>query len=164
MNENKVLVVDDEDSVRALLSLVLTKAGYEVLEAANGLEAVECAKKEAPAVIIMDIRMPKMDGMTAFRTFRQLHLDAAVILMTAFAEVNAAVEAMKTGAFDYVIKPFSSDQIEVILKKAESFSQLVKVSRYLKAYDKMRMVVAGGETRTDSVMAGLAAVSDRTQR
>ena len=93
MNENKVLVVDDEDSVRALLSLVLTKAGYEVLEAANGLEAVECAKKEAPAVIIMDIRMPKMDGMTAFRTFRQLHLDAAVILMTAFAEVNAAVEA-----------------------------------------------------------------------
>lgn len=118
MNENKVLVVDDEDSVRALLSLVLTKAGYEVLEAANGLEAVECAKKEAPAVIIMDIRMPKMDGMTAFRTFRQLHLDAAVILMTAFAEVNAAVEAMKTGAFDYVIKPFNIEEIKLLIARA----------------------------------------------
>ena len=132
MNDNKVLVVDDEESVRALLSLVLTKDGYEVVEAANGLEAVEMAAKEAPAVVIMDIRMPKMDGMTAFRTFRQQHLDAAVILMTAFAEVNAAVEAMKIGAFDYVIKPFNIDEIKLLIKRAVESRRLAAEANLLR--------------------------------
>lgn len=132
MNDNKVLVVDDEESVRALLSLVLTKEGYEVVEAANGLEAVEVAGKEAPAVVIMDIRMPKMDGMTAFRTFRQQHLDAAVILMTAFAEVNAAVEAMKIGAFDYVIKPFNIDEIKLLIKRAVESRRLAAEANLLR--------------------------------
>ena len=132
MQGNKVLVVDDEDSVRALLSLVLRKAGFAVVEASDGLMAVEVAKREVPDVVIMDIRMPKMDGMAAFRAFKQQQIDAAVILMTAFAEVNAAVEAMKIGAFDYVIKPFNIEEIKLLIGRAVASRQLAAEANLLR--------------------------------
>lgn len=129
---NKVLVVDDEESVRALLSLVLRKAGFYILEAFDGNMALEVAKREMPEVIIMDIRMPKMDGMSAFRVIRQEHLNAAVVLMTAFAEVNAAVEAMKLGAFDYIIKPFNIEEVKLVISRAMESRRLVYEANLLR--------------------------------
>ncbi len=132
MLNNKILVVDDEDSVRALLCLVLRREGYEVVEASDGLMALEVAKREAPEVVIMDVRMPRLDGLAAFRTFRQEQVSAAVILMTAFAEVNSAVEAMKLGAFDYVIKPFNLDEIKLLINRAVTSRQLAAEAKLLR--------------------------------
>ena len=92
----KILVVDDEESVRTMLKLVLRREGYEFLEAEDGLEAMEIAKQERPYVIMMDVRMPRMDAMAALRAVRQERINATVILMTAFAAVESAVQAMKS--------------------------------------------------------------------
>jgi two-component system, NtrC family, response regulator AtoC len=111
----KVLVVDDEESVRAMLRLVLRREGYEVSEAADGLSGVEIARQVRPDVIMMDVRMPRMDGMAALRVVRKERINATVILMTAFAAVESAVQAMKSGAYDYIIKPFNIDEVKILL-------------------------------------------------
>jgi two-component system response regulator AtoC len=118
MLTGKILVVDDEESVRAMLRVVLRNEGYEVLEADDGEPALEIFQREQPDIVLMDVRMSKMDGMTAFRSMRKQGTSATVILMTAFAAVNAAVEAMKAGAYDYVIKPFNIDELKLLLRRA----------------------------------------------
>ena len=118
MLKGKILVVDDEEGVRAMLGLVLRREGYEVVEAADGETAVELAVQEQPDAVMMDIRMPKMDGMAAFRAMRQQQVNAVVILMTAFAAVDTAVEAMKSGIYDYLIKPFNIDEVKILLHRA----------------------------------------------
>ncbi|MBP2636151.1 MAG: two component, sigma54 specific, transcriptional regulator, Fis family [Firmicutes bacterium] len=118
MLTKKILIVDDEEGVRAMLGVVLRREGYEVMEAEDGLSAIEMAEREQPDVIVMDIRMPKMDGMTAFRVMRQNGINAAIILMTAFGTIDAAVEAMKSGAYDYIIKPFNLDEVKILLRRA----------------------------------------------
>ena len=84
-------------------------------EAEDGLKAIEIAKQERPDVIMMDVRMPRMDGMAALRAVRQERINATVILMTAFAAVESAVQAMKSGAYDYIIKPFNIDEVKILL-------------------------------------------------
>ena len=113
----KVLVADDEDIVRAMLRLVLRKEGYEVLEANDGLTAVETARQQRPDIIMMDVRMPQMDGMAALRVVREERINATVILMTAFAAVESAVQAMRSGAYDYIIKPFNIDEVKILLAR-----------------------------------------------
>jgi two-component system, NtrC family, response regulator AtoC len=132
MQTGRILVVDDEESVRAMLEVVLRSEGYEVLTADNGVVALEIANREQPEVIIMDIRMPKMDGMTAFRVLRQEKNSAAVILMTAFATVDKAVEAMKAGAYDYIIKPFNIDEIKIMLRRAVGNRRLAMEANLLR--------------------------------
>ena len=150
----KILVVDDEESVRAMLGLVLRSEGYEVLTADNGEQALEIGRREQPDVVLMDIRMPKMDGMTAFRLLRQEQSATGVILMTAFATVDKAVEAMKAGAYDYIIKPFNIDEVKILLRRAvenrrlafeakllrQELSAHYSLSRILTASPRMRRV------------------------
>jgi two-component system response regulator AtoC len=150
----KVLVVDDEESVRAMLGLVLRSEGYEVLTADDGKAALEIGRREQPDVILMDIRMPVMDGMTAFRILRQEQSSTAVILMTAFATVDKAVEAMKAGAYDYIIKPFNIEEVKILLRRAvenrrlaleanllrQELSAHYNLSRILTASPRMRRV------------------------
>ncbi|WP_371373549.1 sigma 54-interacting transcriptional regulator [Sporomusa aerivorans] len=119
MNDNyTVMVVDDEDSVRKLLSAVLRREGYQVITAESGEEAIAKFKTEQPDVIIMDIRMPNVDGITAFKEIRRLCPNACVILMTAYAAVETAVEAIKLGAFDYLIKPFDIEEVKLLTNRA----------------------------------------------
>lgn len=115
MSPGKVLVADDEDNVRVMLRLVLGSEGYDVLEASDGQEAVDVAIREHPDVILMDVRMPRMDGMAAMTAIRKHRIHSAVILMTAFAAVESAVEGMKNGAYDYIIKPFDIDEVKILL-------------------------------------------------
>ncbi len=132
MQTGKILVVDDEESVRAMLEVVLRSEGYEVLTADDGTIALEAARREQPDVVLMDIRMPKMDGMAAFRAMRQEQINAAVILMTAFATVDKAVEAMKVGAYDYIIKPFNIDEIKIMLRRAVENRRLAMEANLLR--------------------------------
>ncbi|MGD8191285.1 sigma 54-interacting transcriptional regulator [Brevibacillus ginsengisoli] len=119
-----LLVVDDEENVRRLLAAVLKREGYEVVTAENGQEAVEITKQISPDLVLMDIRMPKMDGITAFKAMREWKRDITVILMTAFASVETAVEAMKTGAYDYIIKPFDNDEVKLLINRALQMERL----------------------------------------
>jgi two-component system response regulator AtoC len=132
MLTGKILVVDDEESVRAMLRVVLRGEGYEVLEADDGEPAVEIFQREQPDIVLMDVRMSKMDGMTAFRAMRKQGANATVILMTAFAAVNTAVEAMKAGVYDYVIKPFNIDEIKLLLRRALEARRLAGEAKLLR--------------------------------
>jgi two-component system response regulator AtoC len=132
MGKVKVLVVDDEESVRAMLRLVLRREGYEVLEAADGLQALKTAGREQPDVIMMDIRMPRMDGMEALRAMRRERINAAVILMTAFAAVESAIEAMKSGAYDYIIKPFNIDEVAILVGRVVESRRLAVEANLLR--------------------------------
>jgi two-component system response regulator AtoC len=120
----KILVVDDELHVRRLLQEVAQKAGYEVLTAENGLEAVEKSRSQHPTVILMDIRMPVMDGMEAFTAIHEELPDIAIILLTAHCTVDTAVEAMQKGAFDYLVKPSNISEVRVVLERAVEMKRL----------------------------------------
>ncbi|MCC5466601.1 sigma 54-interacting transcriptional regulator [Pelosinus baikalensis] len=119
MNHNyTILVVDDEDSVRKLLTAVLKREGYHVESAVDGQDAIEKCATVKPHAILMDIRMPVMDGIAAFKEMKKIHRGVTVILMTAFAAVETAIEAIKLGAFDYLIKPFDIDEVTLLVNRA----------------------------------------------
>ncbi|AWK84998.1 acetoacetate metabolism transcriptional regulator AtoC [Azospirillum thermophilum] len=113
-----VLVVDDDEAIRQMLSAVLSREGMAVTTAADGVEAVAAFAAQRPAVVLMDIRMPRMTGLQALAEIRKLDRATAVILMTAYAEVGTAVQAIKEGAFDYVIKPFDIAEILLLVGRA----------------------------------------------
>lgn len=116
--QNSILIVDDEISVRTILKALLKREGYDVETASDGEEAVSKVKLLHPALVIMDIRMPNMDGMEALKEIREFDKDINVIMMTAFAAVETAVDAMKFGAYDYIIKPFNNEEVKILVKRA----------------------------------------------
>lgn len=113
-----VLVSDDEPSVRSLLSDVFNKEGYHVLVAKNGQEALTSFRKYSPDLILLDVRMPVMDGIETFKAIRRENQDVLIIMITAFGTIETAVQAMKMGAFDYIVKPFNLEELKVVVKKA----------------------------------------------
>lgn len=122
----RILIVDDEDSVRRLLSAVLSGEGYQVDTAADGREGLEKFKNWRPELVLLDIRMPEMDGLTALGEIRRCQPTAKVILMTAFAAVDTAVTALKEGAFDYIIKPFNLDEVKLLASRAKEMSRMTE--------------------------------------
>lgn len=120
----QVLVVDDELSVRQLLTEVIRRCGHHVLTAENGREALEIVRSSKPNVIFLDIKMPVLDGMQALEMIRQELPHAAVILLTAHGTVDTAMEAMKKGAFEYLVKPSNVHEIRTVLEKALQMQQL----------------------------------------
>ena len=115
---DKILVVDDEKGVRHSFKKVLERHGYKVVTAANGLEAIEQTGRENPVLVIMDVSMPKMDGLETLQKLRSLHPDLTIIMMTANSTSDKAISAMKFGAYDYLMKPFDNDQLLSLLEKA----------------------------------------------
>jgi two-component system response regulator AtoC len=113
-----VLIVDDDEAIRNMLVAVLGKEGIAVLEARDGTEAVTLFGTHRMPVVLMDIRMPGLSGMQALAEIRKIDRSAAVILMTAFAEVETAVRAIKEGAFDYIIKPFDITELKLLVGRA----------------------------------------------
>ena len=114
----KILVADDSKELRDALSKLLTKKGYEVETASNGMEAVEKVEKNFYDLLLTDVRMPKLDGMEVLKKTKSVSPETIVIVITAFGTVNSAVEAMRRGAFDYALKPFSQKEIELKVEKA----------------------------------------------
>ncbi len=124
-SKGTILVADDEESVRAMLGLVLRSEGYEVLEAEDGDIGVDLALARQPDLVLMDVRMPRMDGLSAYRKLRG-RWRGVFILMTAFATVGDAVEAMKAGVSDYIIKPFNIDELKTLIARSLHNMQLGK--------------------------------------
>jgi len=117
MEKPNILVVDDEKDICLALNILLTKEGYVVKEAYNGEQAVERIKKENFDIIMTDIKMEKMDGFEVLNQSQKICPDTSVIMMTAFASVGSAVEAMRSGAVDYITKPFINDEIRMTIKR-----------------------------------------------
>ncbi|WP_392454093.1 acetoacetate metabolism transcriptional regulator AtoC [Edwardsiella piscicida] len=115
---NRILIVDDEDNVRRMLTTALTLQGHETHAASHGAEALQRFADAPPDVVLMDIRMPTMNGIDALKVMRARQPRTPVILMTAYAEVETAVEALRSGAFDYVIKPFDLDELNLLIQRA----------------------------------------------
>jgi len=117
--KGKVLVVDDEESLREICKEALLEHGYEVVEAKNGKEAIECLKNEKDIdIVLSDLNMPEMDGMALIEFINRHNLDVELIVMTGFGTIETAVEVMKKGAFDYVPKPFYLDHLLVKIDNA----------------------------------------------
>ena len=108
----KVLVVDDEPEAVELLVEFLSAKGYEVLTATNGEEAVRRVKEDRPHLVLLDVRMPKMDGMEALRRIREIDPEMGVIMVTGVNEEDVGRKALEQGAFDYIVKPLDLKYLE----------------------------------------------------
>jgi len=119
VEKSRVLIIDDEASIRSILSTLLKANGYNVEVADSGQAGLDVYDKFKPAVILLDLKMPGMDGMEVMEALdKRLNADCKTIIMTAHGEVRSAVEAMKKGAFDYLQKPFDNDELLAIISRA----------------------------------------------
>ncbi len=118
MAKDKILIVDDEPSMREFLEIMLTREGYKVASASDGRDALNMLNKQMYDLIVSDIQMPGMGGLELLKNIKDVSPDTEVIMITAYASTETAVEAMKEGAYDYITKPFKVDEIRLIIKKA----------------------------------------------
>src|SRR5919198_5775546 len=132
MADPRVLVVDDERSMRELLSIMLKQSGYHVVAADGGEEAVAALAREPFDLVITDLRMRKVDGIAVLRAAKEHSPHTVVLVVTAFASTETAVEAMKLGAYDYVTKPFKLDELRLTIANALERKRLQEENRELK--------------------------------
>jgi len=138
MSKDKILVADDEQSMREFLDIMLKKEGYRVSLASNGEEVLKLAEKDIFDLILMDIRMPRMDGITVLKKVKTLSPETIVIMITAYASADTAIQAMREGAYDYITKPFKVDEIKLIIHNALEKKNLQKENILLKQAVKER--------------------------
>ena len=124
MAQKKILVVDDDESMRHMLSLVLKREGYEVQAVGKGSEALQLAASQPFDFILSDVVMPGMGGLELLQALKEKKVEATVIMMSAYGNLDTAVEAMKSGAYDYISKPFRPDEALMALRKAEEREHL----------------------------------------
>lgn len=133
MEKPKIMVVDDEESMGKFMQIMLSKEGYEVTAVQSGSEALQELKNKSFDLVIADLMMPKMDGIKLLSEVRNIDPDLSFIVMTAFASVDSAIDAMKKGAFDYITKPFKVDEIKLTIKKSLDQKRLTQENLQLKS-------------------------------
>ena len=117
----RVLIVDDAAFMRMMIKDILQKNGFEVIgEASNGIEAVDLYKKEKPDVVTMDITMPDMDGIEAVKEIKSFDPGAKVIMCSAMGQQSMVMDAIKSGAKDFIVKPFQADRVLEAIRKVVS--------------------------------------------
>jgi len=131
-SQKRLLIIDDEENMRHMLSSMLKKSGYRVYTASNGAEALDMVDQTLYDFILCDLKMPGMSGMEFFEAARDKLWATTVIMMSAYASIDTAVEAMKKGAYDFISKPFKLDEVLLTLKKAEERESLKRENRWLK--------------------------------
>ncbi|WP_437536388.1 sigma-54 dependent transcriptional regulator [Sorangium sp. So ce726] len=128
----RVLVVDDEENLRLVVRTFLKRDGYEVEAVSSGEEALAMVESFGPDVILTDVRMPRMGGLDLLATLKAKGNEATVIVMSAYGNVDLAIEAMKAGAYDYIQKPFKAEEVLLTLRKAEEREALRRENRVLR--------------------------------
>jgi len=182
VSPQRVLVVDDEARMRRVLEIMLQKMGHETRAANNGREALELAQHESFDLVLTDLRMPEMDGVALLDALRAQAIETPVILLTAYGTVESAVEAMKKGAYDYILRPFDVEAVERIITRALTTERTRRENQFLReevekgwgefvghsaamqrAYELIRQVAPGntnvlitGETGTGKELAARA--------
>src|SRR5204863_5502762 len=127
-----ILVVDDEEIMREILETLLTREGYQVRLASSGEEGLELARALPFDAAVVDIMMPGLNGIETLDELKRADEDLAVIIITAYASVESAISAMKSGAFDYITKPFKNDEVLVVTRNAMERCRLVHENRALR--------------------------------
>ncbi len=127
-----ILVVDDEESIRISLGGILEDEGYQVLMAENGSDALDIIHEEVPDLVMLDIWMPGMDGIQTLERIRSLYQDLTVIMMSGHGTIETAVKATRTGAFDFIEKPFTLDKVLITIANALNFKELRKENEALR--------------------------------
>jgi two-component system, chemotaxis family, chemotaxis protein CheY len=113
----KILIVDDAEFLRVRLNKILDTEGYEVLQAENGSKAVAAYKDAHPDVVLMDVTMPEMDGLTALKEIVSFDPKARVVMLTALGQESVVLDAVKSGARDFIVKPFEHDRVMKAISK-----------------------------------------------
>jgi two-component system response regulator AtoC len=132
MNQRRILVVDDEPKMRRILELLLKEMGHEVVLAANGREALKHAQEKQLDLVMTDLRMPGMDGITLLTALREQGVEAPVIILTAHGTIESAVTAMKNGAYDYILRPFDVTAVEMVVKRALALDRITRENQFLR--------------------------------
>ncbi len=134
MEEKPILIVDDDPGQRRLIQFWLEEEGYRTLVASDGNAGLQLYEEKSPQLTIADIRMPGLTGIELLGRIKGINQDAPVILMTAFGTVESAVEAMKLGAIDYVLKPLNADELKLVVRRVLDHQQLLDENRYLRDF------------------------------
>ena len=130
--KKRLLIIDDEKNMRHMLSSLLEKSGYWVDTASDGYEGLQIIEQKKYDYIICDLKMPRMGGLEFIKSSRESLGDATLIMMSAYGNIDTAIEAMKLGAYDYISKPFKTDEVLLTLKKAEERERLKNENLHLK--------------------------------
>ena len=157
----KILMVDDEPEIRALLGECLAAAGFETSQAGDGDEAVAAVQAERPAVILLDVLMPRVGGMDALPELKRIAPDVPVIMCTAYMDVPTAVRAMQLGAYDYLTKPFDLELLLHTVKRALERQNLLARIDELKSQGEGISLAdrMGGSRAIESVIRQVAQVA-----
>ncbi len=150
---HRILIVDDEPAHRLMIALHLKEAGHEVVEAADGREGLEAAAKEPVDLVLMDVRMPVLDGQQALVKLKESQPELPVIMMTAFGSIQDAVQALKAGAWDYLTKPLDAEELVIKVDKALVVRSLAEENRSHLERLKERFDFKGFIGRSQAILA-----------
>jgi two-component system nitrogen regulation response regulator NtrX len=156
MPKPRILVIDDEAAIRESLRMTLEYEGYELLAAATGQEGLALAERETPDLILLDVKMPGMDGLEVLDRLRSMDETLPVIVISGHGTISTAVEATKKGAFDFIEKPFASDRVLVSLRNALDQRRLRDENKSLKKAAEVRHQMVGNSPGLSRVMAAVA--------
>src|SRR5580765_7559370 len=155
MPKSRILVIDDEAAIRDSLRMTLEYEGYEFIGAATGQEGLALAEREAPDLVLLDVKMPGMDGIEVLERLRNMNEALPVVVVSGHGTISTAVEATKKGAFDFIEKPFASERVLVSLRNALDARQLRDEVRSLKKAVEVRHQMIGDSAGLKQVMAAI---------
>ncbi len=155
-NDFKILVAEDDEIVRDVIVKFLADVGYPVFAVDDGLAAIKLLRLEDIKLILTDLRMPGADGMEVLRTAIQMDPRIAVVLLTAYGTLDTALEAMKEGAYDYIVKPFVMQQLLLIVRNAFKVAMILRenesLSSHLKELYKNHETVKNSEVSKNNII------------
>jgi two-component system nitrogen regulation response regulator NtrX len=162
MPKSRILIIDDEAAIRDSLKMTLEYEGYEVIGAATGQEGIVLVEREAPDLVLLDVKMPGMDGLEVLDRLRSLNETLPVVVVSGHGTISTAVEATKKGAFDFIEKPFASDRVLVSLRNALDQRRLRDENRTLKKAVEVRHQMIGDSTVLRQVMGAIGRAAPTT--
>src|ERR671930_2529651 len=143
MAKSRILVIDDEAAIRDSLRMTLEYEGYEFVGAATGQEGLALAEREAPDLVLLDVKMPGMDGLEVLDRLRSMNEGIPIVVISGHGTISTAVEATKKGAFDFIEKPFASDRVLVSVRNALDQRRLRDENRSLRKAVELRHQIVG---------------------
>src|ERR1043165_2110778 len=156
MPKSRILVIDDEAAIRDALKMTLEYEGYEFIGAATGQEGLALVEREAPDLVLLDVKMPGMDGIEVLDRLRAMNDALPVVVISGHGTISTAVEATKKGAFDFIEKPFASERVLVSLRNALDQRRLRDENRSLKKAVEIRHQMIGESTALKQVTSAIS--------